>query len=95
MNALRCVPGLFVKGAGLIFYRPLRYVITLEPFLYICVIASTRRILTTGAQIAYMEEVTDQIFNRYLLDLGANVLVIVALVMAVYLARRAAAPTAA
>jgi uncharacterized membrane protein (DUF373 family) len=29
-------------------------VITLEPFLYICVIASTRRILTTGAQIAYM-----------------------------------------
>ena len=64
-------------------------VITLEPFLYICVIASTRRILTTGAQIAYMEEVTDQVFNRYLLDLGANVLVIVALVLAVFLARRA------
>ena len=70
-------------------------VITLEPFLYICVIASTRRILTTGAQIAYMEEVTDQIFNRYLLDLGANVLVIVALLIALYLARRAAVPTAA
>ena len=30
-------------------------IITLEPFLYICVIASTRRILTTGAQIASME----------------------------------------
>ena len=70
-------------------------VITLEPFLYICVIASTRRILTTGAQIAYMEEVTDQIFNRYLLDLGGNVLVIVALVIAVYLARRAVRPIAA
>lgn len=69
-------------------------VITLEPFLYICVIASTRRILTTGAQIAYMEEVTDPIFNRYLLDLGANVLVIVALVIAVYLARRAIQPAA-
>lgn len=67
-------------------------VITLEPFLYICVIASTRRILTTGAQIAYMEELTDQVFNRYLLDLGANVLVIVALVIAVYLARRAVQP---
>ncbi len=70
-------------------------VITLEPFLYICVIASTRRILTTGAQIAYMEDVTDQIFNRYLLDLGGNVLVIVALVIAVYLARRAVLTPAA
>ena len=62
--------------------------ITLEPFLYICVIASTRRILTTGAQIAYMEDLTDQVFHRYLLDLGANVLVIVALVVAVYMARK-------
>ena len=69
-------------------------VVTLEPFLYICVIASTRRILTTGAQISYMEEVTDQIFNRYLLDLGGNVLVIVALVIAVYVARRALQPSA-
>jgi uncharacterized membrane protein (DUF373 family) len=64
-------------------------IITLEPFLYICVIASTRRILTTGAQIAYMEDLTDQVFHRYLLDLGANVLVVLALVLAVYLVRRA------
>ncbi len=67
-------------------------VITLEPFLYICVIASTRRILTIGAEIAYMEQVGEQVFNRYLLDLGANVLVIVALVVAVYLARRISPP---
>lgn len=67
-------------------------VITLEPFLYICVIASTRRILTIGAEIAYMEDVSEVVFNRYLLDLGANVLVIVALVIAVYLARRISPP---
>lgn len=67
-------------------------VITLEPFLYICIIASTRRILTTGAQIAYMEELTDPMFNRYLLDLGANVMVIVALVVAVFLARKIPQP---
>jgi len=67
-------------------------IITLEPFLYICVIASTRRILTIGAQISYMDELSDQVFNRYLLDLGANVLVIVALVVAVYLARRVSPP---
>jgi uncharacterized membrane protein (DUF373 family) len=67
-------------------------IITLEPFLYICIIASTRRILTIGAQIAYTEDVTDPVFHRYLLDLGANVLVIVALVLAVYMARRSMQP---
>lgn len=67
-------------------------IITLEPFLYICIIASTRRILTIGAQIAYTEDVTDPVFHRYLLDLGANVLVIVALVLAVYMARRSPQP---
>jgi hypothetical protein len=36
-----------------------------------------------------MDEVGDAVFNRYLMDLGANVLVIVALVLAVYFARRA------
>ncbi len=70
-------------------------VITPEPFLYICIIASTRRILTTGAQIASMEGLTDQVFFRYLMDLGANVLVIVALVVAVSLARRAPQPAPA
>ena len=68
------------------------HVITLEPFLYICIIASTRRILTTGAQISYLEDLTDKVFHRYLLDMGANVLVIVALVVAVYLARKAPHP---
>lgn len=67
--------------------------ITLEPFLYICVIASTRRILTTGAQISYTDELTDVVFNRYLMDLGANVLVVVILIIAVYVSRRASLPT--
>ncbi|MCP9470297.1 MAG: phosphate-starvation-inducible PsiE family protein [Nitrospira sp.] len=67
-------------------------VITLEPFLYIGVIASTRRILTTGAQVSYIGELTDLIFNRYLMDLGANVLVVVALIVAVYLSRRTVLP---
>ena len=68
------------------------HVITLEPFLYIGIIASTRRILTTGAETAYSEKLTDLQFHRYLLDVGVNVLVIVALVFAVYLARRRPEP---
>jgi hypothetical protein len=37
-----------------------------------------------------MDELTDPIFNRYLMDLGANVLVVVILIVAVYFSRRAA-----
>lgn len=66
------------------------HVITLEPFLYICIIASTRRILTTGAETAYSESLTTEVFHRYLLDVSVNVLVIVALVFAVFMARKVA-----
>jgi uncharacterized membrane protein (DUF373 family) len=68
------------------------HMITPEPFLYICIIASTRRILTTGAETAYSETLTAETFHRYLLDIGVNVLVIVALVIAVYLVRPRARP---
>jgi uncharacterized membrane protein (DUF373 family) len=68
-------------------------IITLEPFLYICIIASTRRILTTGAETAYSQNLSADQFQRYLLDVGVNVLVIVALVIAVYLARKRLQPS--
>ena len=64
------------------------HIITLEPFLYICIIASTRRILTTGAEAAYAEHLATESFHRYLLDVSVNVLVIVALVIAVFLVRK-------
>src|SRR5436309_8901365 len=70
------------------------HVITLEPFLYICIIASTRRILTTGAETAYSENLTTEVFHRYLLDVGVNVLVILALVLAVFLAGKGGQPSA-
>jgi uncharacterized membrane protein (DUF373 family) len=69
------------------------HVITLEPFLYICIIASTRRILTTWAEAAYAENLSTEVFHRYLLDVGVNVLVIVALVWAVFLVRRGMQPS--
>jgi len=68
------------------------HIITLEPFLYIGIIASTRRILTTGAETAYSQNLTREQFERYLMDVSVNVLVIVALVIAVYLARRSPEP---
>lgn len=63
-------------------------IITLEPFLNIGIIASIRRILTAGAELAHLTVVTDELFNRYLMDIGLNVVVVLVLILAVYLVRR-------
>ncbi len=71
------------------------HVVTLEPFLYVGIIAGIRRVLTSGAQLANLENVEkmpDQIFNRYLMDIGANVMIIIVLVLAFYLYRRSVQP---
>lgn len=68
-------------------------VITLEPFLNIGIIASIRRILTAGAELAHRTEVPQELFQRYLLDIGLNVVVVVVLTMAVYLVHRTQADT--
>jgi hypothetical protein len=39
-----------------------------------------------------MDELTDLVFNRYLMDLGVNVLVVVVLIVAIYVSRRASLP---
>ena len=39
-----------------------------------------------------MDEIADSVFNRYLMDLGANVLVVMALIIAVHVSRRASLP---
>jgi uncharacterized membrane protein (DUF373 family) len=60
-------------------------VITLEPFLYVGIIAGTRRILMGGAHISNMEAITDLAFSRYLWDIGMNVLIVLGLVLAVFM----------
>lgn len=66
--------------------------ILLEPFLYIGIIAATRKMLTAGAEISFTEINNDQTFYRYLLDLGVNALVVVALGIALYLIRKRRKP---
>jgi uncharacterized membrane protein (DUF373 family) len=66
--------------------------ILLEPFLYIGIIAATRKMLTAGAEISFMQMNNDQTFFRYLLDLGVNALVVVALGIALYLIRKRRKP---
>ncbi|HLB02335.1 MAG TPA: phosphate-starvation-inducible PsiE family protein [Nitrospiria bacterium] len=61
------------------------HVITLEPFLYVGIIAATRRILTGGGQLAVLETMSEQAFNRYLWDIGLNVIIVLALILAVFI----------
>lgn len=66
-------------------------IITLEPFLNIGIIASVRRILTAGAELAHLTEVPAELFQRYLMDIGLNLVVVVVLTVASYLVHRSQA----
>jgi uncharacterized membrane protein (DUF373 family) len=63
-------------------------ILTLEPYLAVGIIACTRRILTASAELSHLPEVTAELFNRYLMDVGVNVGVIMVLVLAVFVIRK-------
>ena len=62
--------------------------ISMEPFLYIGIIAATRSILTAGAEISSRETVDVAIFNRYLLEIGVNAGVILMIALALFLSSK-------
>lgn len=71
-------------------------VLALEPYLAVGIIACTRRILTGSAELSHLPQVTSELFNRYLWDVGVNVAVIMVLIIAVYVVRcRSEQPPAA
>lgn len=60
----------------------------LEPYISVGIIACTRRILTASAELSHMPQITDDLFNRYLMDVGLNVTVIMVLIVAVFFLRK-------
>lgn len=66
--------------------------IRLEPFLHVGIIASVRRILTAGAEFSHQDVVPEDIFQHYLLDMTLHVVVILVLMIALYLHRKADPP---
>ena len=66
--------------------------VTLEAFLIVGIITGIRKILTGGAQVATVEEMPAGIFYRHLMDMGANVSIILILVFAYFLYRRSVPP---
>lgn len=67
-------------------------ILALEPYLAVGIIACTRRILTAGAELSHLPEITPDLFNRYLMDVGLNVAVIMVLVVGVFMVRQRPAP---
>jgi uncharacterized membrane protein (DUF373 family) len=63
-------------------------VLELEPYLSVGVIACTRKILTAGAELSHQQSMTDTQFYQYLMDVGLNVAVIIALIGAIFMIRR-------
>lgn len=73
-------------------------ILALEPYLAVGIIACTRRILTASAELSHLPQITSELFNRYLMDVGLNVAVIMVLIVAVFVIRKrpvASEPTAA
>lgn len=62
--------------------------IRLEPFLHVGVIASVRRILTAGAEFSHQDNVSEEVFRHYLMDMGLHVMVILVLMIALYLLKK-------
>jgi len=63
------------------------HVITLEPFLYVGIIAGIRRILTHGSQLIHFEQISWDVFKLYLWDAGANLAIVIVLVVGLYVFR--------
>ena len=61
----------------------------LDKFLIIGVIAAVRHILTVGASLTLESTKTDVAFERALLEMGLNALIVIALVFAIFLSKAA------
>lgn len=63
-------------------------VLELEPYLSVGVIGCTRKILTASAELSHQQNMTETQFYQYLMDVGLNVAVIMALIGAVFMIRK-------
>ncbi|MBI5198171.1 MAG: phosphate-starvation-inducible PsiE family protein [Nitrospirae bacterium] len=64
------------------------HTLSIEPFLYIGIIAASRAILTAGAEISNRAASDVEAFYRYLLEIGINALVILLIAIALFLSSK-------
>jgi uncharacterized membrane protein (DUF373 family) len=61
----------------------------LDKFLIIGVIAAVRHILTVGASVTLESGKTDEAFERAIIEMGLNALIVIALVFAIFMSKMA------
>ena len=61
----------------------------LDKFLIIGVIAAVRHILTVGASVTLESGKSDQAFERAIVEMGLNALIVIALVLAIFMSKMA------
>jgi uncharacterized membrane protein (DUF373 family) len=61
----------------------------LNKFLIIGVIAAVRHILTVGASVTLESGKTDEAFDRAIIEMGLNALIVIALVFAIFMSKMA------
>lgn len=61
----------------------------LDKFLIIGVIAAVRHILTVGASLTLESGKSDQAFERAIVEMGLNALIVIALVLAIFMSKMA------
>ena len=64
-------------------------VFQLDSFLIIGVIAAVRHILTVGASVTLESGKTDEAFERAIIEMGLNALIVIALVFAIFMSKMA------
>ena len=54
--------------------------------------ASVRRILTAGAEFSHQDNIPEEVFRHYLMDMGLHVMVILVLMIALFLLKKTEQP---
>ena len=76
------------RGHAGVWLRPIR----LELFLHVGIIASAQRILAAGVEFSHQDDIPEEIFRHYLIDMGLHVMVILVLMVSLFLLKNTEQP---
>ena len=79
---------LFRTVLGFLQYNRIR----LELFLHVGIIASVQRILAAGVEFSHQDDIPEEIFRHYLIDMGLHVMVILVLMVSLFLLKNTEQP---
>ena len=79
---------LFRTVLGFLQYNRIR----LELYLHVGIIASVQRILAAGVELSHQDDIPEEIFRHYLIDMGLHVMVILVPMVSLFLLKNTEQP---